>query len=104
LPGTKGLNVGGYAELDSLSCASAGNCLAGGYYSPSPGYPHAFVASEGNGFWYTAVEMRGSWFWSDTGSIAAKTSVSCAPAGNCSGVGYYYDSSGHRRAFVVDEP
>ena len=32
VPGTAGLNVGGAATVNSVSCASAGNCVAGGSY------------------------------------------------------------------------
>ena len=32
-----------------MSCASAGNCSAGGYYTDSSGHRQAFVVSEVNG-------------------------------------------------------
>ena len=35
VPGTSALNTGGSASVASVSCASAGNCSAGGYYSSS---------------------------------------------------------------------
>src|SRR5215467_730872 len=31
------LNTGGFAEVNSVSCASAGNCSAGGFYTSSSG-------------------------------------------------------------------
>ena len=31
VPGLAALNKGGYAEVNSVSCASAGSCAAGGY-------------------------------------------------------------------------
>ena len=33
VPGTAALNAGGDAEVTSVSCASAGNCAAGGFYA-----------------------------------------------------------------------
>ncbi|HEY1919204.1 MAG TPA: hypothetical protein VGH27_26845 [Streptosporangiaceae bacterium] len=35
LPGTAALNTGRYASVHSVSCAPAGGCSAGGYYSSS---------------------------------------------------------------------
>src|SRR5229473_3527763 len=32
VPGSGALNVGGIAQVNSVSCASAGNCAAGGFY------------------------------------------------------------------------
>src|SRR5262245_56682212 len=53
------LNTGGGAGVDSVSCASAGNCSAGGGYSGHLG-DHAFVISEVNGTWATAQAIAGS--------------------------------------------
>jgi hypothetical protein len=39
VPGTRALNQGGNAEVSSLSCASAGNSSAGGFYTRRPGIP-----------------------------------------------------------------
>ena len=44
--GPAALNPGGVAAINSVSCASAGNCSAGGSYSDSSGNQQAFVASE----------------------------------------------------------
>jgi len=46
VPGTPALNTGGIADTLSVSCASAGNCSAGGDYLPSSGEGQAFVVSE----------------------------------------------------------
>jgi hypothetical protein len=45
VPGTATLNTGGNAATESLSCASAGNCSAGGSYTDSSGHAQAFVVS-----------------------------------------------------------
>ena len=46
VPGTAALDTGGGAQLDSLSCASAGNCSAGGYYLDSSHHQQVFVVSQ----------------------------------------------------------
>src|SRR5215813_7144283 len=56
VPGTAALNQGGNAEIASVSCASAGNCSAGGYYTDSSSRQQAFVVSQANAAWHTAVE------------------------------------------------
>ena len=43
-----------------MSCASAGNCAAGGYYAARrSGYYQGFVADERNGRWGKAIEVPG---------------------------------------------
>jgi hypothetical protein len=46
VPGTPALNKGGTARIYSVSCGSAGNCSAGGWYTDGPGHVQAFVVSE----------------------------------------------------------
>ncbi len=58
VPGTAALNTGGYATVTSVSCPSAGNCSAGGYYDGGGGL--AFVVSQVNGTWGKAVQVPGT--------------------------------------------
>jgi hypothetical protein len=103
VPGTAALNTGGSAVINSVSCASAGNCSAGGYYTNSSGHVQAFVASQASGTWGQAEEVPGT-ATLNTGGSAGIDSVSCAgAAGNCSAGGYYTNSSGHVQAFVVSQ-
>jgi hypothetical protein len=46
VPGTAALNRGGSAEIASVSCASAGECSAGGDYTDSSGHGQVFVDSK----------------------------------------------------------
>ena len=101
VPGTAALNTGGFAEMPSVSCASAGNCSAGGDYFDRTGFGHAFVVSEKNGTWGTATKVPGTAALNHEN--AEIPSVSCGSAGNCSAGGFYTDSSGHRQAYVVSE-
>ena len=95
VPGTAALNTGGGAAVESVSCASAGNCAAGGFYTDSSGHDQAFVVNEVSGIWRPAEEVPG------TATIT--NSVSCASPGNCSAGGVYIDSSRNGQAFVVNE-
>jgi hypothetical protein len=105
VPGTAALDQGDSADLDSVSCASAGNCSAGGDYTDGSGEQQAFVVSEVSGSWQPAEEVPGTATLNqgNTTPGAGIDSVSCASAGNCGAGGYYTDSSGHRQAFVVAE-
>ena len=102
VPGTAALNQGGFAAISSVSCTSAGNCSAGGYYTDSSFHQHALVAGQVNGTWGKALEVPGTPVLNQ-GEFAAITSVSCTSAGNCSAGGYYQDSSLDLQAFVDSE-
>jgi hypothetical protein len=102
VPGTAALNVDGNALVDSISCPSAGNCLAGGGYKDGSAAFQAFVDSEVNGTWGTAIEVPGSAAL-NAGSLAAVSEVTCASPGNCSIGGDYRDSSFHRQVFLANE-
>ena len=109
VPGTAALNAGENAQVTSVSCASPGNCAAGGTYAGAATSltQQAFVVTETDGAWGKAEEVPG------TAPGAAKydsevTSVSCASPGNCSAGGYDdgtdgFGSEATGRAFVVDE-
>ena len=102
VPGSGTLNVRGLAVVTSVSCASAGNCAAGGNYADALGRMQAFVASERNGRWGKAIEVPGSGTLNALG-LARVTSVSCGSAGNCAAGGFYFDGHSHQQAFVVSE-
>ena len=95
VPAPAPLGKDGFASIQSVSCASPGNCGAGGTYGPN-GDPHAFVVGETNGAWGTAKKVAG---FSGTSSIL---SMSCGSPGNCSAAGYAGFATGNE-GFVVDE-
>ena len=101
VPGIKALNKGGGAEIDSVSCASAGNCSAGGGYAGSRN-SQAFVVGETDGVWGKAETVPGIKAL-NKGGIAGINSLSCAAPGNCSAGGQYFDTSGRFQGFVVSE-
>ena len=88
--------------LLSVSCATAGNCAAGGSYNDSSGDQQAMVVKEVNGVWRKAEEVPGTAAL-NTGADAVTNSVSCASAGNCSAGGLYIQISYCVQAFVVNE-
>jgi hypothetical protein len=102
VPGSAALNAGEDAAVNSVSCASPGNCGAGGYYADDTTAGQAFVASQVNGTWHKAVVFPGITAL-NTGGIAAVSAVSCASAGNCAAGGWFTDRQGNRQAFLVSE-
>jgi hypothetical protein len=99
---TAAQNKGAYAAVASVSCGSAGNCVAVGRYTDGSGHTQAFVASEANGTWHAAIEVPGTGTLNKGGS-AGVLSVSCASAGSCAAGGSYTDRSGHTQAFVASQ-
>ena len=110
VPGYGSLNTGARAagigflanSVNSVSCAPAGQCAAGGFYTDGSGHQQAFVVSERGGRWGTAIEVPGTAAL-NSGGNAWTNSVSCAAAGQCAAGGYYTDGSGSAQAFVVSE-
>jgi hypothetical protein len=100
VPGLAALAGPHGAELGSVSCASAGNCAAGGSYNAGHAGDRGFVVSEKNGVWGKAIEVPGL---RNLGKFAGVGSVSCASAGNCAAGGDYRDQLHHRQGFVVRE-
>jgi hypothetical protein len=100
VPGTAELNIGDSAQLMALSCASAGNCVAGGYYASSHGQ-QGFLIAENRGTWDRARPVPGLAAL-NSGGLASVTALSCASAGNCAAAGSYVSGS-HMPAFVVTE-
>jgi hypothetical protein len=102
IPGTATLNAGGGAHVFAVSCASPGNCVAGGSYLDGSHHIQAFVVSEVNGTWRASREVRGTAAL-NAGGEARVTSLSCRSAGNCTGGGSYRDQAGGIQTFVVGE-
>jgi hypothetical protein len=46
VPGLGALNKGGFADVSSVSCSSAGHCDAGGVYADGAKHSQGFVVSE----------------------------------------------------------
>ena len=93
-------------EVTSVSCSSAGNCSAGGFYGVISETEHPFVVSESAGTWSLAQpvsmpsNMEGKVSF---GGIAEINVLSCPADGDCSAVGWYPDGDATFHAFAVDE-
>ena len=110
VPGLAAITHGG-SGLDAVSCASTGNCSAGGTYvsglSGADDINEAFVVNQRNGTWGKAEEVPGiaalNVVFPDFGADAVVNSVSCKSAGNCSAGGSYMNAAYEYEAFVVSE-
>jgi hypothetical protein len=101
VPGLAALNAGGDAEVRSVSCASAGSCTAGGFYTVRH-RQQGFVAVERHGRWGRAIKVPGLAAL-NAGGDAEVDSVSCGSAGSCAAGGYYRDRDGNLQGFVAGE-
>ncbi|SRR6266487_1263020 len=88
VPGLRALAKAHDTSVNSVSCASTGNCAAGGDYKDGNGHLQGFVVSEKNGVWGQAIEVPGLGAL-NTARNATVVSVSCASAGNCAAGGSY---------------
>jgi hypothetical protein len=91
-----------------VSCGSAGNCAAGGFYQDGSSSLQAFVAGEVNGRWRAAIEVPGTAALNKddenpSNANAGVASVSCRQAASCTALGGYTDRSGWAQAFVASE-
>jgi len=102
VPGMARLNPSGDSVVAHVSCSSAGNCSATGYYIPSPDKYEVFVVNEVNGTWHTAMNLPGIAAL-NTGGIALPIAISCPAPGSCGVGGYYTGSGGGMQAFVASE-
>jgi PASTA domain-containing protein len=93
-----------FVDINSVSCASAGNCSAVGVYDDSSGGRQGLLLSETAGAWGAGVEADlPANAAIDASQFVTLFSVSCASAGNCSAVGSYRDSSGGYQGLLLSE-
>jgi hypothetical protein len=103
VPGSAGISRSGGGFITTISCASAGNCSAGGILPVafSSTISGAFVVNESNGVWGKAIELRGPQSFNHNG--AGVDSLSCSSVGNCSAGGAFPKGRNGTPSFVVDE-
>ena len=100
VPGTPALDAGGDAAINSVSCRSAGNCSAGGYYIDAAAQREALVVTETRGHWGKAAAVPGSAAL-NAGGTAEILSVSCTSPGDCTAGGFYTISALRSRGMLV---
>jgi hypothetical protein len=91
VPGSAALNKGGFAELTSVSCPTAGNCTAGGSYAAAKTSTEPLVVTEKNGTWGKTAGVPGAANL-NTGQDMSVTAVSCVSPGLCSATGDFRTS------------
>lgn len=84
--------------LPTLSCPSAGNCLAGGSYTSQSGTTEGLLVSEVSGTWKAGVTLSPPSNAGQNPAVSVET-VSCASAGNCVAAGNYGLSDGSYQPF-----
>jgi hypothetical protein len=102
VPGSATLNKGGFAQLSSVSCPTAGNCSAGGSYSPTSTTTQPLVVTEKNGTWGRAIGLPGS-ATLNTGKNMSVTDLSCASPGKCSATGDFHTSNHSQGVWVASQ-
>jgi hypothetical protein len=91
--------IGGFGQINSVSCASAGNCAGAGQYDDSTSHSQAFVIVQSKGTWTAATKVPGLSAL-NKGNAEADV-VSCdAPAG-CSAGGIYHNVRAGQEVFVL---
>jgi hypothetical protein len=88
------------AKLYALSCTSARTCTAVGTYEDTSSHPQAMEATETGGRWGQATGVTAP-SNAATNPQADLSAISCTPAGTCTAVGEYVDSSGGFQAMAA---
>jgi hypothetical protein len=91
----------GPAELRSVRCASAGNCVAVGDYTDSSSRTQSMVVTESGGVWGKGAEYLSP--WNGTTGTSQLYEISCASAGNCTAVGTSTDLSSNTQSVTLTE-
>ena len=88
--------------VDSISCASLGDCVAVGYYANAAGADPPMIATESAGAWAQAVgaALPAN---ASVGDYGVYSSVDCATAGECVAIGSYVDDNGSHEGLVGSE-
>jgi hypothetical protein len=86
----------------SVSCASRGNCAAGGSYTDDDKRVQAFAASEAHGSWRPAVQVPGIAALNG-GGMAQLDSLDCPAADDCTAAGDYMPAAGPAALFVINQ-
>jgi LPXTG-motif cell wall-anchored protein len=96
-------SISPYSSVNSVSCASVGNCTAVGYFKNANGGYEAFTwtMSGGQGGQAAPAVFADGVEQSPTYRNASFYGVSCASAGNCAAVGYFSNESNNVEALTM---
>ena len=91
----------GYTGFMSVSCASAGNCVAGGSYDTAFSTKEAFTMTMSNGSWGQAAPVEFPAGLQSSSRESDVLTVSCASVGYCIASGGVTASAGNYTGFTV---
>ncbi len=94
--------TGAGSSLDSISCTSAGNCTAVGWYTSAANAIEGLLLNEVNGVWQPGVGAVPPTPTAAQPNVSL-SSVSCSAPGTCSAVGYYDDSLSNQEGILLSE-
>jgi hypothetical protein len=101
VPGIAALDEGHFSDLQSVSCASPGNCAALGFYTDASGNGQELTTDEVNGTWGSAAKLPGQ---SNQGIFSPQSTVSCWSAGNCATGGVIVTSTALQAIVSAESP
>lgn len=94
----------GFAGLSSVSCVSAGNCTAVGYYLDDTGSVDGLIAYETGGVWGAGTEVSPPAAGNDAPApINLLSTVSCTSDNVCNAAGTYTDNNGNYQGWLLGE-
>ena len=90
------------ADIYSLSCPAAGNCVAGGAYTDTAENNDSLLVTETNGVWAAGTQVA---LPANAGQAqySAVDGLNCESVGNCTAIGTYDDRSGDTLAYTIKE-
>jgi hypothetical protein len=88
VPGSAGLNKGGFADVLAVSCKLAKECTIAGTYTDAGHHVQLFAADEKNGHWGAARQVPGS-ARLNTGGTAFVAALACGTPHGCAVAGLY---------------
>lgn len=80
-------------QLNSVSCAAPGSCVAVGNFVDSSSHQQGLIVSDSGGTWTASKPNLSSLPSTATNPNVGLTAVSCPAAGDCTAVGRYIDGS-----------
>lgn len=102
VPGLEILRTGNDVDLESISCAGAGNCTAGGNFNDTNDLYESYVVSQVDGIWGPAALVPGLAAL-NLGGFDDIKQISCTGNGYCTLGGIYVDGNGDDQAFVASQ-
>ena len=94
-------NVSPVSRITAVTCTSAGNCTAAGYFLNQSGDFDSFTVTSSNGVWATAVPIQFPANTQNATPYSEIAGLSCASAGNCAAVGTFENLAGDYEPFFV---